>query len=169
VRHNAAELLARRGYRPGAVAAARRFYRGELDPGEFYRTLLQFAGAYNYRNNLLVMARELLFGSRLQAQPEELIFGYSRLLPGWSVMERLAEVHMPVLVLAGRHDFLFPPEHQAILADRLPDARLEIIERAGHSPHAERPAETLAAIQRFLALTAQNPTPVRFATTANAE
>lgn len=169
VRDNAPELLARRGYRPGAVQAARRFYRGELAPADFYRTLLQFASAYNYRNNLLAMARELLFGPKLVAQPEALIFGYSHLLPGWSVMERLGEVRMPTLVLAGRHDFLFPPEHQAILADRLPDARLQIVERAGHSPHAEQPAETLAAIRSFLAPAAQTRTPVSITKTANAQ
>ena len=53
-------------------------------------------------------------------------------------MDRLSEIKAPTLVLAGRYDFLFPPEHQAILADRLPNAQLEIIERAGHNPQMER-------------------------------
>jgi hypothetical protein len=39
---------------------------------------------------------------------------------------------------------------QAILADRLPNARLDIIERAGHNPQDERPKEVLDAIRRFL-------------------
>ncbi|HWQ84403.1 MAG TPA: alpha/beta fold hydrolase, partial [Anaerolineales bacterium] len=67
------------------------------------------------------------------------------------VMDRLNEIKVPCLVMAGREDFLFPPEHQAILADRLPDARLELIERAGHNPQIERTAEVLAAIRSFLA------------------
>jgi proline iminopeptidase len=56
-------------------------------------------------------------------------------------MDRLHEIDVPTLVMAGRYDFLFPPEHQAILADRLPYATLELIERAGHNPQDERPAE----------------------------
>jgi proline iminopeptidase len=52
--------------------------------------------------------------------------------------------------MAGRQDFLFPPECMAILADRLPDARLEIIERAGHNPQLERTAEVLRVIGTFL-------------------
>jgi pimeloyl-ACP methyl ester carboxylesterase len=66
-------------------------------------------------------------------------------------MDRLSEIQVPTLVLAGRHDFLFPPEHQAILADRLPNARLEIIERAGHNPHMERPNEVIEILRSFIA------------------
>jgi proline iminopeptidase len=66
-------------------------------------------------------------------------------------MDRLSEIQVPTLVLAGRHDFLFPPEHQAILADRLPNASLEIIERAGHNPQMERPAEVIEILRSFVA------------------
>ena len=83
-------------------------------------------------------------------RPEATIFGYSQLLKGWTVMDRLGEIKVPTLVLAGRHDFLFPPEHQAILADRIPNAQLKIIERAGHNPQMERPAEVIQIIKRFL-------------------
>ena len=76
-------------------------------------------------------------------RPEALIFGYSQLLKGWTVMDRLSEIKVPTLVMAGRYDFLFPPEHQVALAAGIPNAHLEIIERAGHNPHMERPAEVL--------------------------
>ena len=84
-------------------------------------------------------------------RPEALIFGYSQLLKGWTVMDRLGEIRAPTLVMAGRYDFLFPPEHQAILADRLPNAKLVLIERAGHNPQMERPAEIIRAIRDFMA------------------
>jgi len=83
-------------------------------------------------------------------RPEALIFGYSQLLQDWTVMDRLGEIQVPTLVVAGRYDFLFPPEHQAILADRLPNAQLKLIERAGHNPHDEQNAETLKAVRDFL-------------------
>jgi pimeloyl-ACP methyl ester carboxylesterase len=72
------------------------------------------------------------------------------MLRGWSVMDRLGEIRVPTLVVAGRDDFLFPPESQAQLAAGIPNARLRIIERAGHNPQAERPAETLAVVADFL-------------------
>jgi proline iminopeptidase len=150
VQHNAPEILAKRGYSVAAVQAARRFFNGQLTPGEVFRAALKFARAYYYRFSLLAMARQVIFGPRVKMQPEAQIFGFSQLLTGWTVMDRLSEIKVPTLVLAGRHDFQFPPEHQAILADRLPNAQLEIIERAGHNAQMERPAEVIEAVKRFL-------------------
>lgn len=151
VNQNAPEILAKRGYSAAAVQAARRFYNGRLEPGEVTRTVMRFAAAYSYRFNPLAVLYEILFGPRQKMRPEALVFGYSQLLNGWSVMDRLGEIQLPTLVLAGRQDFLFPPEHQAILADRIPGAQLVLIERAGHNPQMERPAEAIEAIRRFLA------------------
>lgn len=39
---------------------------------------------------------------------------------------------------------------QALLAAGIPNARLQIIERAGHNPQTERPAETVAVVAEFL-------------------
>lgn len=156
VNHNAPAILAKRGYSAATVAAARRFYNGQLTPGEFLPTVLKFIRAYSYHTSLLyhpsllALAYRLGLGPPMKMRPETLIFGYSQLLKGWTVMDRLGEIQVPTLVLAGRHDFLFPPEHQAILADRLPDAQLVLVERAGHNPQTEQPAEVIEAIKRFI-------------------
>jgi proline iminopeptidase len=150
VNRNAADILAKRGYSASAVGAARRFYSGQLTPSEFFPTLMKFSSAYNYQNGLLSLAKGLVSSRKLKTRPEALIFGYSQLLQGWRVMDRLSEIQAPTLVLAGRHDFLFPPEHQAILADRLPNAQLELIERAGHNAHSERSTEVIEIVKRFL-------------------
>lgn len=149
-RENAPELLAKRGYSPGAVEAVRRFFHGDYAPEEFMSLFVKFGKAYFYRFNLKANMSE---GDVIDFHPQAHIFAGSRLLDGWSVMDRLWEIETPALVVAGRQDFLFPPECVAILADRLPHARLEIIERAGHNPQMERPVETLAAIESFLAET----------------
>jgi pimeloyl-ACP methyl ester carboxylesterase len=41
-------------------------------------------------------------------------------------------------------------EHQAALAAGIADARLQIIERAGHNPHSEQPAEVMEAVSDFI-------------------
>ncbi len=155
VNQNAPEILAKRGFSPGAVDAARRFYNGQVTPDEYLPTIMKFSKAYYYHLNLLALAKDLVTGHMPKYRPAALIFGYGQLLQGWTVMDRLCEITVPTLVLAGRYDFLFPPEHQAILADRLPNAHLEMIECAGHSPHDERPTEVLEIIRSFLA--AANP------------
>ena len=66
-------------------------------------------------------------------------------------MDRLSEIQVPTLVMAGRDDFQFPPEHQAALAAGIANARLEIIERAGHNAPTERPAKVIEAVTHFMA------------------
>jgi pimeloyl-ACP methyl ester carboxylesterase len=53
-------------------------------------------------------------------------------------------------VMAGKDDFIFPPEHQTELAARIPNARLKLIERAGHNPHDEQTAEVMKELRAFL-------------------
>ena len=72
--------------------------------------------AYDHRFSLLRLAREMLEGGwRAKARPEALKFG-GQMMRGWSVMDRLGEIHAPTFVIAGHDDFLFPPESQALLA-----------------------------------------------------
>ena len=154
VNQNSPELLAKRGFSPSAVKAARRFYNGQLTPKQVTPTIMKFGEAYFYRLTILdvpAVVHEMLFGPKTVRRPEALVFGYGQMLQGWSVMDRLSEIHVPTLVIAGRYDFLFPPEHQAILADRLPQARLELVECAGHNPQMEQPDVTINALRSFLA------------------
>ena len=148
----AADVLAGRGFSRTTVAIARRFYDGRVAPKDFVRASIRLVPAYDHRFSMMRLAREMFEGGwRAKMRPEALTFG-GRMMRGWSVMDRLGEIRVPTLVIAGHDDFLYPPESQALLAAGIPDARLRIIERAGHNPHSERPAETLAAIADFLAL-----------------
>jgi proline iminopeptidase len=156
VQQNAPEILAKRGFRPATVETARRFYNGQIEPNEFMPSMMRLAGAYYHRPGLSLMTREILkVGMRTKARPEAQIFAFGQLLKGWTVMDRLGEIQVPTLVLAGRDDFQFPPEHQAALSARIPNARLEIIEHAGHNAPTERPAEVIQAVRDFMA--AVNP------------
>ena len=151
VQENTPEVLAKRGYSESTVKMARRYYNGEISPSEMTLTIIRLSGAYYHRLTPLQLVRDFSLGIRMKSRPEALIFGYSQLLQGWTVMDRLNEIKVPTLVMAGRDDFQFPPEHQAILADRLPNACLEIIERAGHNAPTERTTEVIQAIRDFMA------------------
>lgn len=150
VNHNAPELLEKRGYNANAVQAARRFYNGKVTSSDYLSTFMKFMKAYNYDSSLLSLVKELVSGKMPKFQPEALIFGYGQLLQDWTVMDRLGEIKVPTLVIAGRHDFLFPPEHQVALAAGITNARLELIECAGHNPHMERTSEVNEIIRDFL-------------------
>jgi proline iminopeptidase len=148
----AADVLAGRGFSPATVAVARRYYSGRIAPKDFVRASIRLLPAYDHRFSLLRLARQMLEGGwRAEMRPEALEFG-GQMMRGWSVMDRLGEIRAPTLVISGHDDFLFPPESQAQLTAGIPNSRLRIIERAGHNPQSERPAETLAAVADFLAV-----------------
>jgi pimeloyl-ACP methyl ester carboxylesterase len=116
------------------------------------RILLRIGDAYHHHPSVWLLARQLLEGEwRTRMRPEALIFAGRHLVPGWTVMDRLGQIRVPTLVLAGRDDFVFPPECQRQLAAGIPHARLRIIERAGHNAHSEQPEEVLQAVGDFLA------------------
>ena len=72
--------------------------------------------------SLRQLASDLIHGEwRSKMRPEALIYAAPNLLKGWTVMDRLGEITVPTLVMAGRDDFLFPPEHQDQLAAGIPE------------------------------------------------
>ncbi|GII05550.1 alpha/beta fold hydrolase [Planobispora takensis] len=148
---NAPRLLARRGFSGRKVELARRWFNGQTAPWEFYPTLLRLGSAYNPHTGFVAAMRMMFAQRHSKARPQAEIFGFSRLVKGWTVMDRLGEIRTPTLVIAGRDDFVFPPEHQGQLAAGIPGARLEIIERAGHNPHDERTDEVMRMVREFIA------------------
>lgn len=149
---NAPDLLARCGWNAERVEVVRRFFNGEFEPNEFVPMVMRIVKAYYYDPSLWKMAGDLLHGEwHTRTRPETFIYGCRHLIKGWSVMDRLGEIKVPTLVMAGRADFAFPPEHQLELAARIPNSRLRIIERAGHNPQTEQPADVMAAVREFIA------------------
>jgi len=63
----------------------------------------------------------------------------------------LDAVTCPTLLVWGRQDRILPVARAEELAEALPDAHLEIIDRAGHCPMFERPAELNALLLAFAA------------------
>jgi proline-specific peptidase len=148
---NAADLLARRGYSPKKVRLVRRWFNGEFAPHEYVPMAMRIGPTYYHRPSLWEMAREEVQGGwRMKFRPQALIFAGRHLLKDWTVMDRLGEITVPTLVMAGSSDFVFPPECQRELAAGIPNARLQIIDRAGHSPYSEQTAEVMAAVRHFL-------------------
>ena len=114
------------------------------------RILMRLGSIYNPHTNLIGSARMLLHGWRTKLRPEALIFAGRVLHDGWTVVDRLDMITAPTLVIAGRDDFVYPPESQQELSAGIPGARLVLIDRAGHNPHDERTAEVINAVRDFL-------------------
>jgi proline iminopeptidase len=145
-RENVPLLLKKRGFSLKTVNAAKRLFTGEMKPDESRWTKLRLVPAYYYGFNWLKSP----FQKRSKKNVETLIYGFKVLLANWDFVSRLGNIKTPTLVAAGRDDFIFPPEHQAIIADKIPNSRLEIIEKGGHNTPNERPIEVMRLVKNFI-------------------
>jgi proline iminopeptidase len=76
--------------------------------------------------------------------------GYTReSLGAWDLTSALPQFGFPTLVIHGRNDPV-PLDGSRLWAQSLPNARLLIIEVAGHFPYIEQPEEFFAAADAFL-------------------
>jgi len=150
VQQGASLVLGQRGFSNREVATAQRFFTGQIGHGELLKSMITLGRAYYSKPGPFFLLVEALHGLRIRSNPAAFIFGFSKLLPGWSVMQQLACIKAPTLILAGRDDFQFPPEHQKLLAEGIPNAQLRIVDRAGHNAHFERPKEVLEIVRQFL-------------------
>jgi pimeloyl-ACP methyl ester carboxylesterase len=150
-RDNAPRIVLERGYGAAKAELVRRWFHGEIAPNEMLRILMHLGPIYDPHMSLYGVAREIaLEGRHTKLRPDAFIFAGRTLLKDWSVMDRLCEIGAPTLVVAGREDFIFPPEAQDALAGAIPKACLRIIDGAGHNPHEEHTAEVIDAVRNFL-------------------
>lgn len=69
---------------------------------------------------------------------------------GFDVMDRLASIDRPALVIVGEDDHMTPAKYARYLSERLPISRLEIIPGAGHMVMLEQPVAVERAISDWL-------------------
>jgi len=53
-------------------------------------------------------------------------------------------------VLAGEHDWICPPSHSRILAEKIPRAHLKVFANSSHAIASDEPDAYLAATRGFL-------------------
>jgi 2-succinyl-6-hydroxy-2,4-cyclohexadiene-1-carboxylate synthase len=134
-RRQADEALARRVERDGVAAFLDHWLAGPL----FASLPAQAAG------------RE----ERLANTAEGLAYALRRLGTGAQepLWDRLGGLRRPVLLVAGERDPKFAGIARDMAAAIGPAARVELVPGAGHAVHLERPAETAALVEEFLAHT----------------
>jgi len=84
-----------------------------------------------------------------QPAPEALMAGLD-VLRTTDLRERFAGIACPALLLMGARDMLVPAAAAQPAADLLPDARVALIDGAGHAPFLTRPAMVAGMIGDFL-------------------
>lgn len=93
---------------------------------------------------------------KMSAEVFETMFGASDFhivgtVRDWDVFDRLGEIAVPTLVLAGRYDECVP-EHMWEMHRRIPGSRFELFESSAHMPFIEEPEKFDAVMRDFLRL-----------------
>lgn len=79
-----------------------------------------------------------------------------RAIVGWSVLDRIGDLRLPVLVVSADRDYTTPQQKQAWLK-LLPDARLEVINNSRHLTPLDQAQAFNAALDRFLLAAGADP------------
>ena len=104
----------------------------------YLEDLREMYAAEGFRNAYLSTVRSLV-------NPKALLAGGHH-----DVTKRLNELKIPVQLIWGADDPLFPVAHAARAHSLIERSRLAVIEGAGHTPQAERPEEFNRVLNQFL-------------------
>jgi L-proline amide hydrolase len=70
-------------------------------------------------------------------------------LKQWSVVDRVQDIRVPTLVVAGAHDEARPIVWQPFV-DAIPDVRSHVFPESSHMPHVEEPEAFTEVVGSFL-------------------
>ena len=147
---------------PHVGEAVMRFTRSALrwaPPRTIRRVAGRFAGSSSdlekvmddvYLDNLREMYETREFHNAYLSTVRSLIHPRALLGGQNDVSQRLSELKMPVQLIWGADDPLFPVAHATRPHALIPDCKLAVIEGAGHTPQAERPDEFNRLLNEFL-------------------
>ncbi len=149
---------------------------GELEANPGIKSLLKPGVGEVYYNGLRTLGQDAAFATlepyyaKLQALPKtDLEFLRERVWARvWSDTQRDAFLgalrslfnespattsgleHLPLQLIWGAHDHIVPIQAAEQMQKSLPQAKLEVIENAGHLPHQEQPEAFLKILEPFL-------------------
>jgi pimeloyl-ACP methyl ester carboxylesterase len=85
-----------------------------------------------------------------RARESTSLYGWKPYMHDPKLKGRLHRINIPALFLWGAEDKIVSPDYGRAYAAAVPNARFELIDRAGHFPHVEQPDETARRALTFI-------------------
>ncbi|HUK10963.1 MAG TPA: alpha/beta fold hydrolase [Stellaceae bacterium] len=143
-----AQQIVRERGTPEQAAVCDALWRGGLKDGAALRHFYEVMGPlYSVRHNPAAAA----LGHRRtlhEAVPLNRAFG--GFLRTFDLRPELPRIKAPTLVIAGRHDWICPPEFSEEIVGLIPRAELRIFENSAHSVRVDEPQALIDAIAGFV-------------------
>jgi proline iminopeptidase len=118
-----------------------------MDRAQLQRFYAVMGPLYSRRHDPTAAA---LGHERTLHEPEPLNRAFGGFLRTFDLRPELTRITAPTLVIAGRHDWICPPEFSEEIAKLIPRAELRIFENSSHSVRADEPQALLDAIAGFV-------------------
>jgi proline iminopeptidase len=83
-------------------------------------------------------------------EPLNRAFGPNGFLRTFDLRPELGRITAPTLILAGRHDWICPPEFSEEIARMIPGSRLIVVENSSHSVRVDAPDVLLRELTEFI-------------------
>lgn len=130
---------------------ARQLWAGELTTVETLRHYYDVMGPMYARKFDAAAAK--LSRDRGILAPDALnrAFAPGGFLQSYDLRPELARITAPTLIIAGRHDWICPPEFSEEIHRLIPGSDLRIFEESSHSVRGDEPQKLMDAIAGFLA------------------
>jgi proline iminopeptidase len=145
-----AQQIVRERGTPEQRIACDALWRGEISDAAALRRFYEVMGPlYSIRHDPAAASRGHLRTIH-EAEPLNRAFAPSGFLRTFDLRPELPRITAPTLVIAGRHDWICPPEFSEEIARLIPRAELRIFEGSSHSVRADEPQALIDAIAGFV-------------------
>lgn len=111
---------------------------------------LRFIVEAAFSNKTSQQIKDMAFNEMMLCSAETIFRDFSA-CNGFSVIDTIASIKVPVLIICGKDDLLTPPKYSEFLHRSLAGSRLSLIEDAGHLVMLEKPDEVNKEIEKFVA------------------
>jgi proline iminopeptidase len=146
----ARQLVAERGTAEQKEVAAQ-LWAGALDTPEKLRRYYDVMGPLYSRSHDPVAAKAGRDRGILSPEALNRAFAPGGFLQHYDLRPELARIVAPTLILAGRHDWICPPEFSEEIHRLVPGSDLRIFEESSHSIRVDEPRKMIDAIAGFVA------------------
>lgn len=145
----ARQIVAERGS-AAQIAVCDELWAGRLDTVDKLRRFYELMGPLYSTTHDPIAAAAVRGRGMLSPEALNMAFAPGGFLQHYDLRPELARITAPTLILAGRHDWICPPEFSEEIHRLIPGSDLRIFEHSSHSIRADEPLAMLDAIAGFL-------------------
>jgi pimeloyl-ACP methyl ester carboxylesterase len=127
------------------------FLSRSLDPEAAMRHMIEVITAPGFPQRCPELVDELVANARRAPTHPAVFFAQFQAILASDRSERVRAITAPTLVVHGNDDKLIPPANGRMLADKIPGARLVMLDACGHMPMHEQTDALAAHVLEFLA------------------